>query len=81
MKTRILLQPEDKAVVEEICRSTGITSNSEAVAMLIRRYGRPFLEWWNSDPNVGSVSPPPPTPFEPAEPDTEEAFVPMSKLL
>jgi hypothetical protein len=50
-QTRIVLAAEDKPLAEAIKDATGVGSISEVMSMLLRRYGKAFLDWWQSDPH------------------------------
>jgi hypothetical protein len=49
--SRIVLDPEIRAVVDQIQAKTRTTSPSAAIALMVSRYGRHLLETWELDPS------------------------------
>lgn len=49
--SRIVLDPDIRAVVDQIQSKTRTTSPSQAIALIVSRYGRHLIETWELDPN------------------------------
>lgn len=49
--SRIVLDPDIRAVVDQIQSTTKTTSPSQAIALMVSRYGRHLIETWELDPN------------------------------
>jgi hypothetical protein len=49
--SRIVLDPDIRAVVDQIQSKTRTASPSQAIALMISRYGRHLIETWELDPN------------------------------
>lgn len=49
--SRIVLDPDIRAVVDQIQSTTKTTSPSQAIALIVSRYGRHLIETWELDPN------------------------------
>ncbi|MBD1871837.1 hypothetical protein H6F95_31940 [Cyanobacteria bacterium FACHB-471] len=49
--SRIVLDPEIRAVVDQIQSTTKTTSPSQAIALMVSRYGKHLIETWELDPN------------------------------
>jgi hypothetical protein len=56
-QTRIVLRPKDAPTIEQIMSVTGVDSASDAVSMLISRYGQALVTWWNVDPHQCKLEP------------------------
>ncbi|MBD2072085.1 hypothetical protein H6F93_31960 [Leptolyngbya sp. FACHB-671] len=49
--SRIVLDPDIRAVVDQIQSKTRTASPSQAIALMVSRYGRHLIETWELDPN------------------------------
>ncbi len=49
-RTRIVLDEDIRAVVDQIQVVTRVNSPSQAIALMVSRYGRHLLETWELDP-------------------------------
>ncbi|MBD1871234.1 hypothetical protein H6F95_28795 [Cyanobacteria bacterium FACHB-471] len=49
--SRIVLDPDIRAVVDQIQSKTKTASPSQAIALMVSRYGRHLIETWELDPN------------------------------
>lgn len=49
--SRIVLDPDIRAVVDQIQSTTKTTSPSQAIALMVSRYGKHLIETWELDPN------------------------------
>lgn len=49
--SRIVLDPDIRAVVDQIQFKTKTASPSQAIALMVSRYGRHLIETWELDPN------------------------------
>ncbi len=67
-QSRVVLDPEIRAIVDQIQQKTRTTSPSAAIALMISRYGRHLLETWelsassHPDPNPSNYYAPAPVP-------------------
>lgn len=75
---RIVLRQTEKPLIEEIRKATGVGSNSDAVALLVRRYGQAFLDWFLSDPHQ-CLYQPEKAPSRPTPP-VETSLTPLSEV-
>jgi len=61
-RQRVEVGTKGQPILEEIMEATGLGAG-EAVTLILTRYGRHFLSWYNSSPETGTTpapSPPPP---------------------
>lgn len=48
-QSRVVLRAKDVPVVERIIATTGVDSASDAISLLVSRYGDALIAWWKSD--------------------------------
>ncbi|MEP0755602.1 hypothetical protein NDA03_25820 [Trichocoleus sp. Lan] len=53
---RVVLSPEVRPIADEIKEVTCCGSTSEVVSLLLSRYGRHFINWWQSNPHRVELS-------------------------
>ncbi|MBD1895889.1 hypothetical protein [Coleofasciculus sp. FACHB-129] len=53
---RIVLSPEVRPIADEIKEVTCCGSTSEVISLLLSRYGRHFIAWWQSNPHQVELS-------------------------
>lgn len=72
--SRIVLDPDIRAVVDQIQSATKTTSPSQAIALIVSRYGKHLIETWELDPN--RYPDPAPSSYYPAA--TTQAIAPTA---
>lgn len=55
-QTRVVLAPEVKPIADEIKEVTCCGSTSEVISLLLSRYGKHFIAWWQSNPHQVELS-------------------------
>ncbi len=55
-QTRIVLNPSVQPIAEEIKAVTSSSSISEVVTLMLSRYGKHFIAWWQSNPHQLELS-------------------------
>lgn len=53
---RVVLSPEVRPIADEIKEVTCCGSTSEVISLLLTRYGRHFINWWQSNPHQVELS-------------------------
>ena len=48
-QSRVVIRSKDIPVVERIMQTTGVDSASDAISLLVSRYGDALITWWKSD--------------------------------
>lgn len=48
-QSRVVLRAKDVPIVERIIATTGVDSASDAISLLVSRYGDALITWWKSD--------------------------------
>jgi hypothetical protein len=55
-QTRVVLSPEIAPIAQQIKEVTCCGSTSEVVTLLLSRYGKHFIAWWQSNPHQVELS-------------------------
>lgn len=53
---RVVLSPEVKPIADEIKAVTNSSSVSEVITLMLSRYGKHFIAWWQSNPHQVELS-------------------------
>ncbi len=48
-QSRVVIRSKDIPTVERIMQTTGVDSASDAISLLVSRYGDALITWWKSD--------------------------------
>lgn len=48
-QSRVVIRSKDIPIVERIMQTTGVDSASDAISLLVSRYGDALITWWKSD--------------------------------
>lgn len=56
-QSRVVIRSKDLPVVERIMQTTGVDSASDAISLLVSRYGDALITWWKSDVHSCRVLP------------------------
>lgn len=55
-QTRVVLNPSVQPIAEEIKAVTSSSSISEVITLMLSRYGKHFIAWWQSNPHQFELS-------------------------
>ena len=48
-QSRVVIRSKDIPTVERIMQTTGVDSASDAISLLVSRYGDALIAWWKSE--------------------------------